>query len=85
MQSNPNESWKVNQHSLTGQSALDLVEDQLGQHTKGILHVLAQFEPQSALNAWFETLRAIEELINLPGELVSPNAGVLLTFKTAKG
>ena len=69
MQSNPNEGWKVNQHRLTGQRALDLVENQLGKHTKGILHVLAQFEPQSALNAWFETLRAIEELINLPGEL----------------
>lgn len=59
----------MNQHNLTGQSALSLVEDQLGQHIEGILRVLAQFEPQAALNAWFETLRASEELINLTGEL----------------
>lgn len=57
------------EHSLAGQDALDLIEDQLDQHTNGILNVLATLEPQAAIDAWIETLRAIEELINLPSEL----------------
>jgi hypothetical protein len=54
---------------LTGQKALDLIENQLGRHADGILNALAPLEPQAAVGAWFETLRAIEELINLPGEM----------------
>ncbi len=54
---------------LTGQEALDLIESQLSQHADGILNTLAQFEARASASAWLETLRAIEELINLPGEL----------------
>lgn len=59
----------MNLTTLTGQKALDLIEDQLGQHADGILKALAPFEPQAAVGAWLITLRAIEELINLPDEI----------------
>lgn len=55
--------------TLTGQDARDLIERQLDQHARGILDALAQFEPVAAVAAWLATLRAIEELINLAGEL----------------
>ncbi|WP_312528601.1 hypothetical protein [Paracoccus sp. (in: a-proteobacteria)] len=54
---------------LTGQEALDLITSQLAQHADGILYALAPFEARASVSAWLETLRAIEELINLPGEL----------------
>lgn len=54
---------------LTGQEALDLIASQLAEHTGGILNALAPFEALASVSAWLETLRAIEELINLPGEL----------------
>ncbi|WP_299751258.1 hypothetical protein [Devosia sp.] len=54
---------------LTGQDARDLIESQLDQHASGIRNALAPFGPLAAVGAWLETLRAIEELINLPGEL----------------
>ncbi|MER8746125.1 hypothetical protein NKH54_24095 [Mesorhizobium sp. M1004] len=55
--------------TLTGQKARDLIESQLDQHAGGILKALAPFEPIAAVDAWLKTLRAVEELINLPGEL----------------
>lgn len=55
--------------TLTGPEALDLVKSQLAQHAGGILNALAPFEALASVSAWLETLRAIEELINLPGEL----------------
>lgn len=53
----------------TGRDAHELIESQLTKHTDGVLAVLASFEPKNALSAWSDTIRAIEEFINLPGEL----------------
>jgi hypothetical protein len=55
--------------TLTGQDARDLIESQLDLHAGGILKTLAPFDPVVAVDAWLQTLRAVEELINLPGEL----------------
>ncbi|WP_316859490.1 hypothetical protein [uncultured Cohaesibacter sp.] len=59
----------MNNYSLYGHSALELIEDQLDQHANGILKALAMLEPQAAVNSWLEIIRAIEELINLPSKL----------------
>jgi hypothetical protein len=56
-------------HILSGEDALELIETQLEQHSTGVLEFLTRFEPVAAVDAWLETIRAIEELINLPGEL----------------
>lgn len=55
--------------TLTGQDARDLIDSQLDLHAGGILKTLAPFEPVAAADAWLQTLRAVEEFINLPGEL----------------
>lgn len=56
----------------TGSGARSLIQAQLDQHSHGILSALAPLEPSAAFIAWSETLRAIEELINLPMELDDP-------------
>jgi len=55
--------------TLTGENAVKLIESQLAQHAGGVLEALAMFEPHATVRSWFETIRAIEELINLPGEI----------------
>lgn len=55
--------------TLTGDDARDLIKSQLNQHAGGIIEALGRFEPVAAVDAWLQTLRAVEELINLPGEL----------------
>ncbi|RRD22042.1 hypothetical protein [Brucella pituitosa] len=55
--------------TLIGDPAVKLIESQLAQHADGIMEVLARFEPDATVRSWFETIRAIEELINLPGEI----------------
>jgi len=59
----------MNSTTLTGEKALTMIESQLAQHAGGILEMLARLEPEAAVRSWFETIRAIEELINLPGEI----------------
>ncbi len=55
--------------TLTGEDAVKLIESQLAQHAGGVLKALARFEADATVRSWFETIRAIEELINLPGEI----------------
>lgn len=51
---------------ISGDAAQDLIQSQIDAHGGGIARALALFEPTSAFIAWFDTLRAVEEFINLP-------------------
>lgn len=51
---------------IKGDEAKALIESQLAAHGGGLLAVLARYRRDSAVAAWHETIRAIEEFINLP-------------------
>lgn len=51
---------------LRGQEAIDLITEQLESHSSGIWNHLSKFEVKSAISSSIETLRGIEELINMP-------------------
>lgn len=51
---------------LVGAEAEALVQEQILQHAAGIQNSLSVFDARSAVAAWLEALRGIEELINLP-------------------
>jgi hypothetical protein len=51
---------------LQGDEARALLHVQIAQHSGGLHAALATFDAQAAVEAWMETLRAIEEFINLP-------------------
>lgn len=51
--------------TLCGAGLIDLVQDQIDQHAGGLQAALASIDPTSAVTAWMETLRAVEEFINL--------------------
>lgn len=50
---------------LTGEEARAVLRDQISQHSGGLHAALAPFEAGSAVEVWMETLRAVEEFINL--------------------
>lgn len=54
---------------LTGAAAQAEAMRALAHSRASIESTLAPFEPRSTFEVWFSTLRGIEELINLPGEL----------------
>lgn len=51
---------------ISGDEARALIETQLAAHSNGVLSVLAQYRRDDAVAAWHETIRAVEEFINLP-------------------
>lgn len=51
---------------LSGVEAEALLQDQIGQHTSGIEESLSVLDARSAVEAWMEALRGVEEIINLP-------------------
>lgn len=51
---------------LVGVKAEELVQEQIRQHSTGIQDSLSVFDARSAVVAWLEALRGVEELINLP-------------------
>lgn len=51
---------------IVGAEAEALVQDQIRQHSGGIQDSLSVFNAGSAVSAWLEALRGVEELINLP-------------------
>lgn len=57
--------WKTGDQ-LVGDEARRLIEDQIAQHSNGLHAALAKFDRQSAFSSLFETIRAVEEFINLP-------------------
>ena len=52
--------------TVSGAEARALIESQLAAHGNGVLSVLAQYRRDDAVAAWHETIRAVEEFINLP-------------------
>lgn len=58
-------AWKAGDR-IAGVDARRLISDQIEQHSAGLHAALAKFDRTSAFNAWFETIRAVEEFINLP-------------------
>lgn len=52
--------------TVSGAEARALIESQLTAHGNGVLSVLAQYRRDDAVAAWHETIRAVEEFINLP-------------------
>ena len=51
--------------TISGDEAKALIESQLAAHGNGVLSVLAQYRREDAVAAWHETIRAVEEFINL--------------------
>jgi hypothetical protein len=52
--------------TIAGDEARALIDSQLAAHGSGILSILAQYRREDAISAWHETIRAVEEFINLP-------------------
>lgn len=52
--------------TISGSQAKALIERQLAAHGNGVLSVLRQYRRDEAVSAWHETIRAVEEFINLP-------------------
>lgn len=51
---------------IRGQNAENLLHEQITKHRGGIAQALAPFDAEIAIFAWLDTIRAIEEFINLP-------------------
>lgn len=51
---------------FAGADAEALVLSQISQHSSGIEVTLARYSARSAVSAWMEVLRGVEELINIP-------------------
>lgn len=51
---------------LRGDEARSLLERQISEHSSGLLSTLAKYQASSAVRAWHDTIRAIEEFINIP-------------------
>ena len=52
--------------TISGDEARALIESQLAAHGNGVLSVFEQYRCDEAVAAWHETIRAVEEFINLP-------------------
>lgn len=50
---------------LRGDEARSLLEKQIFDHNGGLLSTLARFDASSAVRAWHDTIRAIEEFVNI--------------------
>lgn len=51
---------------IKGDEAKALIESQLAAHGGGVLAMLARYRRDDAVAAWHETIRGVEEFINLP-------------------
>jgi hypothetical protein len=51
---------------ITGAEAEALIKSQIEAHGGGIANALAAFAPEESFHTWLDTIRAIEEFINLP-------------------
>lgn len=52
--------------TLHGEALIALLQEQIDQHGGGLQIALAPLDAGSAVTVWMETLRAVEEFINLP-------------------
>ena len=51
---------------VSGEEARSLMETQLAAHGSGILATLSRYRLKDTLTAWHETIRSVEEFINIP-------------------
>lgn len=51
---------------VSGQEAKSLIEAQLAKHGSGILATLSRYRLRDTLSVWHETIRSVEEFINIP-------------------
>lgn len=51
---------------LIGEAAETLIRSQIAEHSEGVEKALARYDIRSAVTNWLDTIRAIEEFINLP-------------------
>ncbi|MGJ8619785.1 MAG: hypothetical protein ACSHWN_05590 [Methylophilaceae bacterium] len=56
----------MTQSQLTGQAVQEIISEQLIAHLNGVHTFLRPLEPISTTFVWMDTLRAVEEFINLP-------------------
>lgn len=52
--------------SISGEAAKSLIKTQIELFERDLATKLAVFEPTASVKIWLNTLRSIEELINLP-------------------
>ena len=52
--------------AFRGEKARSLIEAQMAAHGSGIHDTLSRYRLRDALNSWHETIRSIEEFINIP-------------------
>lgn len=52
--------------SLKGHAAGEFIHEQIMAHSNGLEAALAQYNAQQSFSVWLETIRAIEEFINIP-------------------
>ncbi|WP_157703834.1 hypothetical protein, partial [Salmonella enterica] len=52
--------------TLRGDDARVLILEQIKAHNNGLLTVLGRYEASDTIRKWHETIRAIEEFINVP-------------------
>lgn len=62
--------------TLKGDAARALIEAQMFQHEGGVRRALAPYDAQSAIAAWHEVLRGVEEFINVVRSGVAPGPGL---------
>lgn len=53
-------------NEIKGKDAEDFLSEQITKHHGGIMQALAYFDAEGTVFAWLDTIRAIEEFINLP-------------------
>src|SRR5258708_18757206 len=52
--------------TLSGDEARNLLETQISEHNGGLLSTLAVYDASETVRVWHDTIRAIEEFINVP-------------------
>lgn len=50
---------------LRGDEARSLLEKQISEHNNGLLSALANYQASNAVRVWHDTIRAIEEFVNI--------------------
>lgn len=51
---------------IAGAEVRELIETELAAHNNGLLSILGRYQCDEAVAAWHDTIRAVEEFINLP-------------------